>query len=229
MQNRLSFWLLALFSLSLLVWNPAQATAAPGNPSPVAIVPAAEDADIKYSLDFADASAHYVQVSMTCNVQADQTEIMMPTWTPGSYLMREYARFVDHESAVGDDKKPRTVTKSRKNRWTIDTKDTKSITFTYQLYCHELSVRTNWVEADLAVLNGAATFVVPVDRLDQSIAVQVNLPASWPRSVCALPESETTPHTYLASNFDQLVDSPIFCGDCHVYPFKVSEKKSLPS
>jgi len=220
MQNRLNNWLLATPWCIFLLGFCIQTTAANGVPSRQGLK-ATDDAEIQYSLEFDQASAHYLQVSMTCQVQADQTEIMMPSWTPGSYLMREYARFVDHESAMGDDKKSRKVTKSRKNRWTVNSQDTKTITFSYRLYCHELSVRTNWVDADLAVLNGAATFVVPVDRLTQSISVKVNLPRSWPRSVCALPESETTPHTYLAANYDQLVDSPIFCGDCHIFPFKV--------
>lgn len=190
----------------------------------ISAVQSASAQTLRYSLSFPDASAHYVNVTLKCDASADETELMMPTWTPGSYLMREYARFVENVLAVDEEGESLPIVKTRKNRWTVTSPKGKPFYLSYRVYCHELSVRTNWVEHDLAVLNGAATFLVPVDRLMSPITLSVNLPKQWPRSVCALPEQESSPHTYLAKNFDELVDSPLLCGDCHVFPFQVSGK-----
>ncbi|MDP1560322.1 MAG: PDZ domain-containing protein [Pirellulaceae bacterium] len=177
--------------------------------------------DVKYTLRFPAAAQHYVDVQLEFATEAEQVELMMPVWTPGSYLVREYPRFVQDLRAVGDDEQPLTWAKTKKNRWMIDTSETDTVKVSYRVYGRELSVRTNWIDADLAVLNGAATFMVPLDRLTQSMGVEVVLPAKWARSVCPLPSDENRPHVYLADNFDQLVDSPILCGDCEVYPFQV--------
>lgn len=177
--------------------------------------------DVQYTVSFPDAKAHYVDVRVMVSNPPETLELMMPTWTPGSYLIREYARFVESESASDADGKELPVVKTRKNRWQIECGETKSVRFRYRLYCRELSVRTNWVDSELAVLNGAATFMVPPDRLESPLHVRIQLPDTWPRSVSAMPEDPDQPHAYIASNFHQLVDSPILCGDCHIHPFDI--------
>jgi predicted metalloprotease with PDZ domain len=189
-------------------------------------VPSREPA-LHYTLEFSAAAQHYVDVRLEFETEEDQVEVLMPTWTPGSYLIREYPRFVQEIAAVsvgdeGTPAQPLVVTKTRKNRWRIDSPQGKRVILQYRVYCHELSVRSNWVDGDLAVLNGAATFLVPVNQRQSPIQVEVKLPAGWPRSVCALPFDNQRPHTYVADNFDQLVDSPILAGDCHVFPFQVA-------
>ncbi len=177
--------------------------------------------ELRYTLSFPNAAQHYVDVHLEFETDADQVECMMPVWTPGSYLVREYPRFVQDIRATGDDDQSLPLSKTRKNRWTIETNGATNVSLKYRVYGHELSVRTNWIDGELAVLNGAATFLVPVEKLGQSIAVKVELPAKWPRSVCALPTDEERANVYLADNFDQLVDSPILCGACELFPFQV--------
>ena len=45
----------------------------------------------------------------------------MPAWCPGSYLIRDYARFVRDLEARGDDGQPRKAPKVDKQTWRIDT------------------------------------------------------------------------------------------------------------
>ncbi len=89
----------------------------------------------------------------------------MPVWTPGSYLVREYARNIEAISVSDSGGKPLTFSKSRKNRWRVETGGAPEIRFSYRVYCREMSVRTNWVEDSFALLNGAPTFVTLVGGL----------------------------------------------------------------
>lgn len=177
-----------------------------------------------YEVDLSDALNHYVTVTMTAEATGDETEIMMATWTPGSYLVREYAKHVDRidvRTAKGRGKKL-DFEKISKNRWRIDTSDARQFKVTYRIYCNSLSVRTNYVGQGYGVLNGAPTFITLPDQLDRPHTVKLKLPTKWKRSATSLLADGDEPHRYVASNYDELVDSPIVAGNVSFYPFKVA-------
>src|SRR5690606_26698048 len=114
------------------------------------------------------------------------------------------------------------VRKSKKNRWEIQTGGARSIRFSYRLYCREMSVRSNWVESDFAILVGAATFMTRAEPggalIDSQHYVRLELPENWAASHSALPVVD---EAYLAEDFDELVDSPILAGNLAQYDFEV--------
>lgn len=172
-----------------------------------------QPAALKYSVSFQDRAAHYIHVQLVIPAPTkDTVELMMATWTPGSYLIREYARHVDQIFATGAQATPLTISKTSKNRWQVRCVPGQDVTLTYRLYCREMSVRTNWVDHDMAVLTGAATFLTVADALSTAHEVRFELPSEWTATVTALPAKEGVPHTYRAQNFDELLDSPVLCG-----------------
>ena len=178
---------------------------------------------ISYTVRFPAPATHYAELEAV--VPADgraAIEVMMATWTPGSYLIREYARHVEAVQAATPAGEPLAVTKSTKNRWRIETAGADRVTVTYRVYCREMSVRTNWVEADFAMLNGAPTFLTLADAPPRPHDVRVELPPGWGESVTALPPApDGRPHSYRAADFDTLVDSPIVAGNPATYAFPV--------
>ena len=181
---------------------------------------------IRYTLNFPAPQTHYVEVTATVPTgrRAD-VDLMMAVWTPGSYLVREYARNVEAVTAAGPDGRALDVDKSKKNHWRIATGGAPSITLKYRLYCREMSVRTNWVESDFAMINGAPTFITLADLAPRPHEVIINPAPAWKRSVTALPEMGGGEHRYRASDYDTLVDSPIVIGNPAVYDFVVDGKK----
>src|SRR5262249_8264840 len=119
---------------------------------------------IRYTLRFPAPHTHYVEVEATLPTSGKPwIESAMAVWTPGSYLVREYARHVEGLMARAPDGTGLRLDKSRKNRWRIQTNDAQTIVVTYRVYCREMSVRTNWVEDGFALLNGAPTFLTLVE------------------------------------------------------------------
>ena len=173
---------------------------------------------VRYLVDFSNAKNHYVNVVATIPVRAETTELMMAVWTPGSYLVREYARHIDSIEAKSGGKKLE-FEKTRKNRWVVQTKGIKSFQLRYRLYCNEMTVRTNFTGNQYAMINGAPTFITVADRLDQKHIVRLKLPKPWKRSATSLRSTGKHPHTFVANDFDELVDSPIVAGNVQVYPF----------
>ena len=82
----------------------------------------------------------------------------------------------------------------------------------------EMTVRTNWVEADFALLNGAPTFITLAERgAARRTRSGSSCPpdGSGPMTGCPIPGA--APHQYRAPDFDTLVDSPIVAGNPAIY------------
>ena len=172
---------------------------------------------VRYTVSFPAPQTHYavVEAEFPTGGQAS-IELFMPVWTPGSYLVREYARNIE------DVKGPGAVVKTRKNRWRIDTGGAATVRVTYRVYCREMSVRTNWVEDSFALLNGAPTFMTLVGGLARPHEVTLQLPAAWKTTMSGMDEvSGGAPHRYRAADYDTLVDSPILAGNPAVYRFEI--------
>ena len=175
---------------------------------------------IEYQLDLSDARNHYITIEAKIPADGETTEMMLPVWTPGSYLVREYARHIDSLEARNRKGEPVSFTKTRKNRWQFDTGSERYLYLRYRVYCNELSVRTNFVNNAFAVLNGAATFLTRVEHLDAPHVVCLHLPENWTRSATALANHSSQPNTYRAKNYDELVDSPIVAGLIESFSFE---------
>ena len=179
-----------------------------------------QEAAISYQIDFSETQNHYLHVTARFETKKPKTELMMATWAPGSYLIREYARHIDSMSVTDQAGNPVEFEKTKKNRWMLQTKGVQSVTLKYRLYCNEMTVRTNWTGDAYSMINGAPTFITPVGARQKTHFVKLNLPKRWKRSACALP-TPNGPHEYLANSYDELVDNPIVAGNVQVYPFDV--------
>lgn len=187
-----------------------------------------EGAPVEYTIRLPQAKNHYADIELHCETAGQQQfELMMPTWTPGSYLIREYARHVETISASDSSGKELPVSRSRKNRWLIKSGDAESVVVMYRLYCNEMTVRTNQVERDFALFNGASTFLTPVDAKKQQHTVRIELPEEWKHAICPLPNVGDDRQAFVAADYDELVDSPILCGNPNIYPFNVGGKDHL--
>lgn len=175
----------------------------------------AHAATTDFTVRFPAPERHTIEVEARATVPADGSlELMMAVWTPGSYLVREYARHLETISAQGPAGDDLRVTKVAKNRWRVAAPAGERVTVRYRLYAHELSVRTNFVDPDFALLNGAPTFLVPAAAggpTPGAFTVHLELPDRWTRVATTLPAA-AAPHGYRAANYDQLVDSPIYAG-----------------
>ena len=177
---------------------------------------------IRYFLSFPEPHTHYVDVRAEVPTSGrDQVELMMAVWTPGSYLIREYERQIESVAATETSGAPLPVRKTAKNRWTIGTGGAQTVTVTYRVYGHEMSVRTNWIESEFALINGAPTFLTLADSHSRPHEVSLSLPSTWTRSTTALPGIAGTAHRYSAATYDVLVDSPIHAGNPAVYDFAI--------
>ena len=181
---------------------------------------------IRYTVSFPAPHTHYIEVSASVPAGgAPAIELMMAVWTPGSYMVREYSRHVEAVAAASPDGRALDVDKTDKNRWRVTTGGARTVTVKYRVYAREMTVRTNWVEADFAMLNGAPTFLTLADGRPRPHEVVIEPARGWRVSMTALPEMGGGAHRYRAPDFDTLVDSPIIVGNPAVHEFSVGGKR----
>ncbi|MCF2147395.1 M61 family metallopeptidase [Desmonostoc muscorum LEGE 12446] len=150
-------------------------------------------------------------------------DLKLPVWTPGSYLVREYAKNLQDFVTFAEDK-PLPWQKISKNHWQIDKTGVSELTVRYRIFANELSVRTNHLDATHGYFNGAALFFRVSGWEKQPIRVTI-VPAhpEWQVTTALPPVGEET-NTFLASDFDTLVDSPFEIGRHQLYQFEVLGK-----
>jgi len=179
---------------------------------------------IRYRLSFPQPHTHYVEVLAEVPTSGhDTVDVMMAVWTPGSYLVREFERHVESVTAHDPNGASLGVDKPAKNRWRIATGGARSITLHYRVYGREMSVRTNWIEAGFAFLNGAPTFLTLADGVPRPHEVSLIPAPHWSQSVTALNSSGSSRHEFCADDYDTLVDSPILLGTPSVHEFLVDD------
>jgi predicted metalloprotease with PDZ domain len=165
-----------------------------------------------------------VEMHVKWNRMPDKAELKMPVWTPGSYLVREYARHVQDFAVKDGSGRALTWQKTNKNTWQIDTKGVKEIVTTYRVYSNELTVRTNELNDDHGFWNNAALLMFPAGQLAAPSTVTVIPYAKW-KVVTGLPQVAGASNTFRAPNFDVLYDSPFEVSDFKEISFDVHGKK----
>jgi predicted metalloprotease with PDZ domain len=203
--------------------TPAQKTRPKSAKSPAA-QPARSAPDIRYTISMSKPWTHLLEVEMhvSSTQLPAQTELKMPVWTPGSYLIREYERHVQDFDVKDTSGKDLAWRKINKNTWQADTGGAKEIVATYRVYSNELTVRTNELNDEHAFWNNAATLMFPKDQLKAPSTVTIKPYGSWKIATGLPPAGEA--NTFRAENFDILYDSPFEASNFKEVSFTVEGK-----
>ncbi|MBH8564781.1 M61 family metallopeptidase [Nostoc sp. CENA67] len=179
---------------------------------------------IYYQVAMPQPETHLFEVTLQLvNYPSSILDLKMPVWTPGSYLVREYAKNLqDFEAFAGD--KPLSWRKISKNHWQVNKTGVSKLTVRYRIFANELSVRTNHLDNTHGYFNGAALFfrLPGWERLPIRVTIVPPHP-EW-QVTTALPPVGEQANTFYAADFDTLVDSPFEIGSHDLYHFEVLGK-----
>jgi predicted metalloprotease with PDZ domain len=181
---------------------------------------------IHYQVAMPQPESHLFEVTLHLKGwQLPLLDLKLPVWTPGSYLVREYAKHLqDFSAQTGEQSLP--WHKLGKNHWQIETPptDDEAIAVRYRVFAHDLSVRTNHLDATHGYFNGAALFFRIPGFEKQPVQVTIVPPRQQWCVTTPLPPVSGQPNTFQASDFDTLVDSPFEIGCQELHHFEVLGK-----
>jgi predicted metalloprotease with PDZ domain len=164
-----------------------------------------------------------VAIKRAANASAPE-QLVMPVWTPGSYLVREFERHVQDFNAVDGAGKPLQWEKTHKNTWRVMTDGAREWRATYRVYANELSVRTSELNSSHAFWNNANLLMYLDGSLALPSTVRVLAPDVW-KVATGLPAVSGQRNTFRAENFDILYDSPFEASNFKTIVFNV---KGIP-
>lgn len=167
---------------------------------------------LHYSICPANPQAHLFKVSLTITDPNPAGEtVYLPVWTPGSYLVREFARLVYRVAASSGQ-----IDKIDKHRWLI-TGATGPLVLEYEVYGFDLSVRGAYLDQFRGFFNGNVVFLAVEGRESEPVLVDILAAdgmADW-QVATGLPRAGAEVMgfgRYHAANYEALIDYPVELG-----------------
>lgn len=188
---------------------------------------------IGYRIAMPEPNNHLFELTLTiANWDHDTLDLKLPVWTPGSYLIREYARLLQDFQACGADGLPLVSEKRSKNHWQVHTPDRDQrshLSIHYRLFANDLTVRTNHLDRTHGFIVGASTFFRIPGLEHQPIQLEIIPPEpTWklatPLKALDISTQNTNHFHLIAPDFDTLIDSPIEVGIHRTIDFKALGK-----
>jgi predicted metalloprotease with PDZ domain len=184
-----------------------QAAAAPAPPRSAPV------ANLRYEVTFDSASAaqRTLKVGVTLDVGGPgQVLLSLPAWTPGSYEIANFARFLTGFTATAADK-ALDWDKLDYDTWRIDPAGARSIAVRFDYRAETLDNAGAWSRPDFAFFNGTNIFPYPEGRgFDFPATVTVKTQPGW--LIATGMESAPAAGAYREANYHDLVDQPFFVG-----------------
>ena len=178
--------------------------------------PQPSTAPVHYRVEPADLHAHLFAVTLTVHRPATRQELSLPVWIPGSYLVREFSKNLQSLRATQGGR-PVALAQLDKHRWQAQCKKGQPLVLTYEVAAYDTSVRTAWLDASRGFFNGTSLCLRVHGQEDGPHALElVRTPATsgWSAATGLTPAKATRTGfgTYLAADYDELVDCPVEMG-----------------
>jgi predicted metalloprotease with PDZ domain len=169
-----------------------------------------------YTVEAADLHAHLFRVTLTITQPQSTQTVSLPVWIPGSYLVREFAKNLQHLTAKQG---RRTVTVAQRDKctWDITCKADQPLVLSYEVYAFDNSVRTAWLDNQRGFFNGTSLClrVHGQEHAPHHLQLQaIQGQPEWQAATGLMPV-KTDKHgfgLYQAANYDELVDCPVELG-----------------
>jgi predicted metalloprotease with PDZ domain len=181
---------------------------------------------IHYSIFPKDPAAHLFEVTLTVDVSDPEGQVfVLPAWIPGSYMIREFARNIVRITAHSGGRHV-AISKLDKHTWRAAPCE-RGLTVMYEVYAWDLSVRAAHLDQTHGFFNGTSVFLCVQGKETLPQVVDIRRPddaayKQW-RVATALPELKAKRYgfgSYIAANYDELIDHPVEMGTFDLASFK---------
>ncbi len=172
---------------------------------------------LHYRVEVADLHAHLFRITLGIAQPAAGQRVSLPVWIPGSYLVREFAKNLQRLQARQGGRAI-ALQQLDKASWQIDCKADEPLVLSYEVYAFDNSVRTAWLDATRGFFNGTSLCLRVHGQENSPHALELvagKSIANWSAATGLSPHKVTKKGfgTYLAADYDELVDCPVELGN----------------
>ena len=181
-------------------------------------------ASLHYRVEAADLHAHLFRVTLSIAQPAAQQNVSLPAWIPGSYLVREFSKNLQRLAARQEGRAV-AVQQLDKCNWQIECVPSSPLVLSYEVYAFDNSVRTAWLDPQRGFFNGTSLCLKVHDQENSVHSLELVAAKAIDHWEVA---TGLAPHrvgkrgfgTYLAADYDELVDCPVEMGSFWSAEFK---------
>jgi len=161
--------------------------------------------------------AHEWHIRLTFRQEHDlETEISLPNWVPGSYLIRDFSRHITTIRAFCNGEYTH-LTQVKKNRWHTAPQSGEWEIY-YTVYAYDLSVRGSFLTAERGFFDGACLFLQVNGQENSAHQIEFPiLPKTW-RIATTLPQTDV--HSFQTTSYHDLIDHPVELGNIEFLDFE---------
>jgi predicted metalloprotease with PDZ domain len=177
--------------------------------------------EIQYTVWPADLHGHRYQVKLhIVNPDPEGQILQMPTWIPGSYLIRDFSKQIESIKAYSvSTKKKLPLDRLNNDQWRLP-KENSAIEVITTVYAYDSSVRAAYLDTERGFFNASSLCLEVIGQNNTPCSLAIAPPDAsfaehWSVQT-GLREAKTDERGfgfYLAQNYDDLLDHPVAMGE----------------
>lgn len=182
---------------------------------------------IQYTVNPKNLHAHVFEVELHLQNSNPLGQVFsLPSWIPGSYLIRDFAKNIVNIKAQSHGQLIQ-IKKLDKNHWITSPCDGEII-LTYEVYAFDLSVRSAYLTNERGFFNGTSLFLLPLGFESDACELRIT-PADATQTLgnwsCITALNEVSSLSFKADNYQDLIDHPVEMADFTLFDFQVMNVK----
>ena len=177
---------------------------------------------VKYEVSIPSPATRLFHVSAEFPARGkDRLVVSLPAWSPGSYEIQNYARYVRHFGAKNARGQPLFWDRLDKDTWRVMTGRSDVVTAEFDYLADTIDLSLARIAGDFGQFLGTNLFLYEERQLERPAEVRFTLPAGW-QVTTALKGSGNGPYTAL--NYHELADAQTFVGKYSLDSLQVDGK-----
>ncbi|WP_285162799.1 M61 family metallopeptidase [Shewanella goraebulensis] len=179
-----------------------------------------------YHIIAIDPKAHLFEVTQTISTAKPHQILSLPSWLPGSYMIRDFARNLIDIKAVDNNEQPIEVLQLDKQTWQCQNSE-NFIKISYQVYAWDLSVRSAHLDTTHGFFNGSSVFLCAKELEETKHTLTIEKPAldelkQWKlaTSMKRTAGEQFGFGEFYADNYDDFIDHPVEMGELTIESFE---------
>lgn len=166
---------------------------------------------IQCNLSFPNPLSHLIHIELIFpKAKKGDLEFILPAWRPGRYELADYVQNISLLEISDCKGQSMTWSKNKPNIWSINNPVKQDIRVSYQYYANKMDAGNSAVNNEQVYINFINCILYSEAYLSEPFEIIIDLPNDYS---CTTSLPSISKNKYQATDYDELVDSPIIASD----------------
>lgn len=164
---------------------------------------------MKYKIGSKNQSSKFIDIEIELDTNGKNEQLLfLPTWRPGRYELGNFAKNIKGFAVKSNQTEQLAFKKESTHCWKVSGICGNSIVVQYQYYTSVLDAGSSWVDDNQLYINPVNCLMYTQEHKELTATINMDVPENYE---IATGLKKNSKNQLVASNFDELTDSPIIC------------------